>query len=383
MTAPQALGTEYGLRFQNETGRFEVQKLSRFKLRRQAAEIIQSVRFNHRMVDCHARVQKGAGGVDVRVANGKSWFRGQWQCGCVWVCPVCAPRIAESRRREMQAGLDYHLGVGGGVSLLTLTQRHTSTEPLESSLVRYAKSLKSLKSGRAYEALRKRFGLIGEIRTLEVTFGRNGWHVHTHSILITRTPIEGDQLEQLKDAFFVLWFQACGKHGAELPSHKHGVDVKAARYVADYVAKWGFAEELTKGHLKKGWDGGRTPWELLAAAAEGDRMATSLWIEFADCFEDRRQLLWSPGLRKKLGLSEEMITDQEAMVLEPSDAPPVTVVTIDEYTYFCLVREQAFDAVLDAALESRESLFGVLNGLRLSGSREWLEPLGVKEEWQQ
>jgi hypothetical protein len=55
----------------------------------------------------------------------------------------------------------------------------------------------------------------------------------------------------------------------------------------------------------------------LAASADGDSEAGELFVEYAMAFFGQRQLVWSSGLREKLGLGREK-TDTE-LVEEPTD----------------------------------------------------------------
>src|SRR5665811_2290520 len=47
-------------------------------------------------------------------------YSGLQTCGSVWRCPVCAAKIAERRRVEIQAAMAMHQEAGGCVDLLTL-----------------------------------------------------------------------------------------------------------------------------------------------------------------------------------------------------------------------------------------------------------------------
>lgn len=48
-------------------------------------------------------------------------YTGLQTCGSVWACPVCASKIAERRRLEIQQAMAAHQEQGGAVNLLTLT----------------------------------------------------------------------------------------------------------------------------------------------------------------------------------------------------------------------------------------------------------------------
>ncbi len=46
-------------------------------------------------------------------------------------------------------------------------------------------------------------------------------------------------------------------------------------YADKYVSKWGLEQEMTKGHIKKGREGGLTPFDLLKTS-EGRTSRTAI-----------------------------------------------------------------------------------------------------------
>ena len=133
---------------------------------------------------CHRTRHKGGGGVKLWRGASGAWFSGLMQCKSKWICPVCAAKIARASADELQRGIDYALETGHGVLMVTLTFPHGRADVLADLLVTFKKkALRNLKSGRDYQALMRDFGIIGEVRALEVTHGDdNGWHPHTHAI---------------------------------------------------------------------------------------------------------------------------------------------------------------------------------------------------------
>ena len=359
--------------------------------------------------------------VEIWAGEGKAFFRGVVQCGSVWVCPVCAGKVSEKRRKELQGCIDNALNRSAqmGVSLVTLTVRHGVGDVLADLLPKFSKALRRLKSGRPYKKLCADFGIVGEARALEVTHGKNGWHPHTHAVTFSNAPmldnrssfpqyreenkrtklpgrtvgivapISRHRLTQFKRRLFALWYRACKAEGLPLPTYRHGVDVRGAKYAADYVAKWGFADELVKSQRKKAGQGGRNPWQLLDDARAGDKRAAWLFREYAASFRGRRQLFWSKimvggkmiSLKKYLTDADE-ITDQEA--IEETDADAMTaaacVAVLDADTWACVLKGHARAHVLEAAREGTAALCGLLNRLRAEVGLygRTLEP---REEW--
>ena len=312
---------------------------------------------------CCRTFARHADGVEVWASERSAYFRGLVQCGSVWLCPVCSEKISAVRGVELQQAIDNALDYGHGVQLVTLTVRHGRELPLDDLLEKFTKAVRRFKSGRAYQKAVADFGILGEVRALEVTHGEaNGWHPHTHALTFSHAPLKGHTLTRLKRRLFVLWFRACGKEGLPLPDYAHGVDVRPAKYAAAYVAKFGFAAELVKSAKKKGKVGSRNQWQLLADAAAGDRRSAWLFREYAKNFKGRRQLFWSKGLRVRLSLGVEL-TEQDA--LNVPDAPDCSLLfVLDPDTWAVVLRAGARAAVLEAAKQGAANLYGFLNRIR-------------------
>ena len=317
---------------------------------------------------CSRGLTWGDGGVKVWKGKTDAWFTGLMQCGSVWICPVCAAKIARQRADELQRGIDYALATGSGCMMVTLTFSHGRCDILDDTMSGFSRALHKLKSGRPYRALMDEYGIYGEVRAMEVTHGQaNGWHPHTHAITFSRTKLSAPGRFRFECRLFVLWREACRKAGIGLPEFGPGVHVRPAKDAADYVAKWGFATEVTHSHIKAAKPGGLTPWQLLAAAADGDKRAAWLFREFAGSFHGKRQLYYSPGLRQRLGLFDE-ITDQELLSLEPDEKTLVCALDKDEWLMVLKFKMRA--SVLAAASDCAESVRALLDGLRTRARAE-------------
>lgn len=381
MTGRAALGEDYGYCFHGEATDTAPATVAPSKWRqlRTAKELLPEFGRFHA---CNEAAARGARGVSIYTKGESAWFGAVIRCGSVWICPVCARRISEGRKIEVQGAIDNAIKQGKGVMLVTLTFPHGAGDVLADILEKFAKAQRKFKSGRAAKDLRQSIGFVGEIRTLEVTHGDNGWHPHAHSIWVTDRQLTAEQQEQLRADLYAHWSKACISSGLPEPSEAHGVDVRGARYAGEYVAKWGFATEIAGNTSKRGKkeSAGRTPWQLLADATEGDRRAAWLWREFAIAFFGRRQLFWSRGLRDTLGAAPEL-TDQQLMDLD--DEKSQQVVMLDLETWDLVVKQKAHEVVLSYALNDRQGLIGYLNNLRSTvpwGINGVI--LGPREDWE-
>lgn len=272
--------------------------------------------------------------------HGTAAFCGLQTCGSVWACPVCAAKIAERRRSELQAAMATHRARAGTVLLLTLTTPHQKTDQLAELLEKQGKALHRFWADRSVKAVFKEMGTIGHVRALEVTHGRrspsnNGWHPHYHCLVFGGSGVDLRRFDvpQLKDwqvRLYLRWAACCVKSGLGEPSYQHGLKLDDGTKAGNYAAKWGLEDEMTKGHTKKALHG-ETPFDFLRSyLADGtDKQAAALFAEFAETFKGKRQLSWSKGLKSMFAI-EEASDDELATRVEES-AVLLGLLTVDQW----------------------------------------------------
>lgn len=255
----------------------------------------------------------------------KAHFGGLMVCGSVWTCPPCAAKISERRKNEIQAATDSFKEAGGHLYMITLTFSHSRQDDLLDLMRRLSEARMRLRRTRAYSVLKRELGFIGDIRTLEVTFGdKNGFHPHEHSLWLTACAFTARKLESFKGRLFVLWERACAAAGLALPNRKRGVDVRHAMSAAEYLAKfgressWGVASELSKQHIKSGRAASMTPFDLLRSYQAGNAEHGNRFIDYANAFFGKRQIIWSRGLKALFGVAD--MTDEDLAKQEAQDA---------------------------------------------------------------
>jgi hypothetical protein len=277
-------------------------------------------------------------------------YGGLQTCGSVWACPVCAAKIAERRRVEIQTAMAAHVAVGGNFALLTLTIPHQVVDVLPDLLQKLASAKARFLGHRAVRRVLGEMGFVGQISALEVTHGRksgrnNGWHPHPHILLFTR--YGGGIDPHWTSALYVLWSAACQSVGLGLPSRAHGIRLDDGRKAAAYVSKWGLEDEITKGHTKKSAHG-ETPFDFLRAivADSGDKQAARLFVEFARAFKGKQQLLWSRGLKELYRVEETSDED----LAGKQDELAALLGTIGEHEWRQVLRAEARGIVLMLAV---------------------------------
>ena len=60
----------------------------------------------HRVGTCLRRLQPLSSTVRVFKSHEKCHYGGLMVCGSIWVCPVCAAKISEHRRMDLQQGIE-------------------------------------------------------------------------------------------------------------------------------------------------------------------------------------------------------------------------------------------------------------------------------------
>lgn len=206
---------------------------------------------------------------------------------------------------------------GFSVALMTLTVRHDRKTALKDEREVMTEAFRRLQHGGLWTRL-KRAGLAGLVRVPEVTWGaRTGWHLHIHTLVI----MKGDAVaagRSLVDRWLHL-VQVAGFSAA-----MEGQDVRPINRdsgLGDYGVKglrsWGPALEMAGQWVKTGKRPGRMGVaELLALAAEGDKLAGAKYAEAVRDLKGMRCMTIGPALKRALGLTFEDPADEEAVEVE-------------------------------------------------------------------
>lgn len=271
----------------------------------------------------------------------RAYFSNVQRCGSIWDCKVCAKKITEQRRKELAlANKQWKNGVvvqtfdfseypddfigairptweyiKGQTYLITLTNSHNASHSLVSQREGQKKAMKRFFEGRKSESLMARLGKRWHITNYEVTFGKNGWHPHHHILIFSDKELSISEFSALRNELAEHWINCCRLSKLPLPNIEHGLDLADGTYADQYIGKWGIEHEMTKGHIKKGKEGGLTPFDLLQLSIEDElifsRKPSQLFKEYAAAFKGARQLFWSRGLKDVFGLRD--ISDDEIM----------------------------------------------------------------------
>ncbi len=324
-------------------------------------DVVAALMPRDRVSGCGRRPNGSA--VSIRLRDGHAFAVGLQTCASVWLCPCCGRRIAAQRRGELNQLLAWARGRGLQVVMMTRTVRHHRHMALDWLFRASRAATKRFYQSREWRAL-KPF-LQGHVTATECPAGANGFHPHTHTILLVKAQDERAALGLLGGLRGV-WERCLQKEGLEC--NDHGFDIRGHAGAGDYISKWGVAEELTFSQAKEGAraNKGRTPWQLLAVAGGvvrdplfSSRQAMALWHEYAAATKGRRQLVWSRGLKAQAGIGE--VSDQEAA--DTTDEAASEVARLSAAQWRAVVRHGLRATLLDRV--EMEGLAGVAAVLRL------------------
>ena len=336
-------------------------------------------RGTHRTADRTLPVIRSATGLGARLADVVT-------CGQGWTCPVCAAKIAETRRAEMRLGMERWTEAGGSVYLLSLTLPHTADQSCSEVLAQLLDARVKWKNAKKVKAILSAAEgsaqAAGSITALEVTVGWNGWHPHLHMLTFARRtafgegpPAEnGDLSSRDIDTLRLEWVRILMKVGAcqqaqAADVYRHGLNVRGGDKAAEYLAKygedcWDLSREVASAHAKLGVRGTEagfrhfSPFQLLAIAdCEGPHrvQARAMFREFAAAFAKRRMLTWSPGLKARVGIADLSDEDIAAELALPVPGEEFQVAELTHAQFGILTATRSLGAFLEyVALECSE-----------------------------
>lgn len=328
--------------------------IDRFKMQDQASRVLSQYSDTGvvpRQCFCLKALRREAIAVDLKKSLGaeKAHYISLQTCGSPWACPICASKISEVRKNEIDELLQKtsektHVFV-------TYTVPHyfdQSCKLVKDYLMtarRKMKAFKPLKTDPSwipYKKIMLHYHLDGSVTTVEVTYGWNGWHVHSHELLIFDFPIPEAEEQAFHEIIFQNWRKALLLSGLEIKDpaafRRRSVITEfvrgdVTRRYSSYIAKiekvhdienaWGIAAELTKSHLKtadrehasKGAiPQNITPFGMLAAMAQDKSIYEKFsapFAEYASTMKGSRFVFFSKGLKKKYGIEE--VSDEEIM----------------------------------------------------------------------
>lgn len=255
---------------------------------------------------------------------------GVHRCGSVWCCPLCSPVVRRGRASDIDRAGSVVLDHDGSALFVTATGPHRKGDPLSPLFNLTCGFGDRTMRGAKAKAWRDSLGYVGSIRSLEITYGENGWHPHVHTLMLFDRRLTPTEVAGFRTYLFGRWENVLLSAGFGRLHPVHGLDVRPvydtgglAEYVTAVEDGWSVGMELARSDLKHR---SHTAMELLASwALNGDLEARALWKEYEAVTFGRRCIQWTPGLRSRLLPDVEDVTDVELAQAEGEDERIVTV----------------------------------------------------------
>ena len=372
----------------------------------------------HRTCSCHRTAH---GEIGIKKFQGSAFYTGLSTCGNVFSCPICAGKVGQRRGTELRAAFEGAKSLGLHVSMLTFTVPHyagdkmlTVSRALRDALEAFWSefTIKNTNEKKGNMGWKHRFRVVGNVRSLEVRFGSNGPHPHFHLLVFSEVPIPSSEQEFLLS----VWKRVCLRVGLSEPN-SHGVDVQDGSKAGEYINKlgsddefvrtgdgqqvtWDAADEMTKGHTKKGRFS-LGAFDLLRVCARdpeaielGERVFSRsgqslyrhcrfLFRDYVHALKGASQIKFSRGLRKLLGVCPEK-TDEELASETQEEATDFCIISTDEWRVIMrsMNRTKPLDFAESGTPENISQFIAGLSGgvtrdLSRSGSRIETETASV------
>jgi hypothetical protein len=329
------------------------------------------------------RCRRSAGGVVVRASEGRAGFAGLVTCGSVWVCPVCSRKVAARRALEVGALVAAAVSEGLTVVLVTLTLRHRLGQRLAVLWDAVSVCWGRVTSGRAWVAGKASVGLVGFVRSAEVTVGAvNGWHPHTHALMVMRGDVTDSELHAFTSGLFDRWADHAVRLGLARPlavaqdvRRVTSADIAATtEYLTKVhkdadVSRIGLELAYSQSKKARTAHSTRSMWEVLEGAVSlGLASDVRLWREWEATSKGRRALSWSKGMRERFALGAEQ-TDEEIAAEElGSSSDDLLCITAEGWDALARFRPELIPQILNVV---EAGGFGALAAFLVENGIPW------------
>lgn len=261
-----------------------------------------------------------------------------------WACPICAPKRAYARSREIERALIAAHKAGYKQFFATFTVPHRKSHTSRHVIKLLNDAYRNFVRSHAIRRLKSEYGYVGAIKCLDYTITDNGTHAHLHTIWIFDYASSDDFIadlwelqEVLTREFLKVWdrqvFNLTGEH-----IHKHyGFNLEAmeqlgdpdnpdAEAIARYAAK---SISIYCSDKDKSKEGSITPFDLLRSDATEEQKAQ--YVDFYKGQKSRRHIMFSPKLKELLGIAD----------VEDDPRPPAAVVAHLKYEHAYFLKDEA------------------------------------------
>ena len=234
-------------------------------------------------------------------------------CGSVWTCPVCSAKILTHRKHAVDEAITAWANQGGYFILETLTLSHRLGDTIRDQRDALKLGWEAISHG-SFSENHKKAGQVGYLKVTDVTYGKNGFHLHLHVLRFMKGNLPEASASKWMTKIFRKWQKSISSAGFKSP--------KESGHHFERV----YDHQRLKGYFTKGFDNPGTTesnsvWNVLTAAiANPKSTSTFIWRSWESESQGMRQMTWSRNLRKSLGLGQalddEEINDLPIPLLE-------------------------------------------------------------------
>jgi hypothetical protein len=283
-----------------------------------------------------------------RTERGAWCFAGLITCE-KWACAHCGSSRARSTSAALGVALRRHLSDGvrdhwrwPDAWMLTLTIPHTRTDWLGVTVDRLFGAWRSFEQSSAWRSFKKRWGVVGVVRVLDVTFGGlNGAHPHFHVLVLPSRAVRVSDVADVADAggmggdrretiyqpiaglgreerqleldglavgLWGAWDDACAVAGVERARGAQALRLSGSEDAAAYFVGWGLGDEVGATPMKR-----RSHLRLLDAVAAHVAGAASAYVAWCGAVAGKQWVSGLGDVRRRLSISEE---DEDAYIAE-------------------------------------------------------------------
>jgi len=273
-----------------------------------------------RLALCGVVLRYGASGVVVRrLPDGRAAYSGLYRCGDFWRCPSCRVTLGVRRARQIESALRAHVDAGGSALLATYTVPHTRDEALPVVLDRLAGTWRRYARNAWHDVLGRHY--VGNVRSLEVVHGVNGWHPHYHALLFISSGLP--YLTPVCVALAERWSEVAGAEWrADVRQVAHDGVAAVARYLTtDGIAGASYEVASPAAKVPAGRSYTQLLWDYARCRSSAD---AALVYEYAGVLHGAHHLTISPRLRKLYDFTDpasgwDEIADEDVLALLNSD----------------------------------------------------------------
>lgn len=345
----------------------------------------------HRIRTCLDKKSYTADNITIKLsdspAHSSASFAGAAPCGCIWGCPVCAPKISTQKQSEVKQVFEWAESNGYVIFLLHLTARHDNTMSLDYFKGKFKDAWSLFTSGGGWKKVREKYGIEHYIANVEPLYNlENGWHYHKHVALLIPAEkiLDGEHYKEIETMLRYRWMNNLASVGLS------GIDEIALKITVDgnvkdhYLTKLNIAEEDLTGSgvheiassATKNGSTGLTCWQLLEQASNGDKEAAKRYAEFVDEMSGDNWITASKGLWKLAGV-DVMDETEAAEQDDKNEAVMSDWMTISEAQWSNVRYFRVYSQVLDVAALTRDKAAVIAYLDKLEAERDKRESMPV------